>query len=326
VNYCLDDLSFKGFLDISSNPSRDIDELVDLVDQLMDYGEFVTVPDCMDAYSIGKGLIFEDLYSFDFSDIDSKHNIDRDQLLRLVVLRGKLESIPVNEALFVTTYNKLGLCVRPSCLSDTAAIINANTEDNEHFTLLVMMSDSLKSGEYEYHVEHTPRKEIYILHSKDNLPSHTRWFIQKLQMPESDFFSLWTRAFPLLLKSDDLSFQRFNGDYDSLRNDVIKHLGFLNDYFLKLWQECNMDFFSFMRKAKSEHGIDFSNESVKTRKSHRKMKKREAMFSQFSQKPVICEIHTKISPTTNRIHIHPPKVEIDSEKILIGIFVDHLET
>ena len=281
------------------------------------------VTNCIDSISIGNNLLFEDLYSLDFSDVDVQHGINRDQWFQLFALRRRLENITFDVPLYAAIYDTSGTCARDQYLSDSAAIICAKATEAEYFSLLLFGTDSLMSGEYEYRIDNGPRKVIYALRTIADLPLYTRWFIQKLQMSEADFFSLWERAFPLLLKSDGLTFRRFNGTYESLREEVIGHLGFLNDHFLKLWQQCNMDFPLFARKAKSEHGVDFSNESSKTRKSTKKMKQREATFS---QKPVTCEIHTKLSPTINRIHIHPPKADIGGEKILIGIFVDHLNT
>lgn len=310
-------------MDTSSNPSSDICELADLVEEIICFGESVAVPDCVDSYSIGKNLLFQDVYSFDFSHGDTQFGIDRDKWMRLFILRGKLENIAVNAALEVTVCDKSGVCSRTKSLSDTATIVNSKTKNGEPFSILAMGCASLKPGEHEYHIDNESCKEIYVLLSRDDIPANTRWLIQKLQLPEDGFFSLWSRAFPSLLKSDDLSFRRFNGGYNLLRDEVIRHLSFLNDHFINLWQQCNMDFPCFVRRAKSEYSIDFSNESSNTRKSPQKMRQRKAMFA---CKSVNCEIHTKINPTINRIHIHPPKPEIGGEKILIGIFVDHLET
>jgi hypothetical protein len=87
--------------------------------------------------------------------------------------------------------------------------------------------------------------------------------------------------------------------------------------------ECDNDFPCVKEKAKSGYKIDFSNESVGTRSSKSKMKKRAA---RFSMNEVVCELHTKISYNKNRIHFHSPIREISEHRILIGIFVDHLVT
>lgn len=324
MKYFLDDLSIKGFLDNSSNPSSDICELADLVDEIINFGESVAVPDSIDSYLIGKNILFQDIYSFDFSHDDIQLGIDRDKWMRLFILRGKLENITVNTSIEVTIYDNPGALSRTKYSSDTASMAHSETKNDDPFSLLTMGCATLKPGEHKYHIDNeSHHREIYVLKSKDDLPANTRWFIQILQLSEEDFFSLWSRAFPFLLKSDDLSFRRFNGEYSLLRAEVIKHLSFLNDHFISFWKQCNYDFPCFMRRAKSEHGIDFSNESSNTRKSTKKMNQRAAMFS---GKPVTCEIHTKIRPLINRIHFHPPKPEISGEKVLIGIFVDHLET
>ena len=82
-----------------------------------------------------------------------------------------------------------------------------------------------------------------------------------------------------------------------------------------------MNFVCMHRKAKS-FGIDLSIEGDITRKSQSKMAQR---IAQFSNKNVKCELHTKLRWDKNRIHFHPPIETIGGKRVLIGIFVDHLE-
>lgn len=324
--YCLDDTSLSGLLNFSPNLLEKISGFIDLAEQLIDDGESIMVPSSIESISIGNNLLFQDFYTFDFSQFDVQYGINKDLWLRLLVLRSRFENFHIPKALNASIYDKSGACVREKYLSHTAAIIFNKTEEADYFVLLCFGFNDT-AGEYEIHINECSCKAVYALLTKDDLPNYTRWMIQKCQLSEDEFFSFWERAFPRLQKSDDLTFRRFEGTYESLRQEVIKHLSFLNDHFIQLWQQCNMYFPCFKRRAKSEYGIDFSNESHNTRKSAKKMKLREAIFShKQASEPVICEIHTKISPTINRIHLHPPITEISGDKVLIGIFVDHLNT
>ena len=104
---------------------------------------------------------------------------------------------------------------------------------------------------------------------------------------------------------------------------MIRHLSFLNDEFMSIFELHKNNVYELTRIAKSQFGIDFSNESPNTRSSKSKMKQRNA---NFSGNEVTCEMHTKLSSTINRIHFHPPIEKLGKGRVLIGLFVDHLDT
>lgn len=323
-NYCLDDTSFIGLLGNSANFGHDIHALADVAEGIIGDGQPISVPDSIEFVKISDDLFFYDLYSIDFSQSDTCGNLDRDTLERLLALRRKLDTISVTSTVPVSLYEVTGACAREACVSGIAEIIiSQRAAGAVCFALLLAGAGKPLAGEYNLHIDGKLSNKIYVLRITSDVPRYARWLIRDYSQSEDDFFSLWERAFPLLFKSDDLTFHKFDGTYMTLHNDVLKQLVFLNDSYLQLWSECDNDFPCIKRKAKSGYEIDFSNESVSTRSSKRKMKKRTASFS---MNEVVCELHTKISYNKNRIHFHPPIEKIGGEKILIGIFVDHLET
>lgn len=320
--YCLDDSSFIGLLNKSANIVADIQTLADVAEIIISDGQSISVPDSIEHVKISDDLFFYDLYSFDFSQSDTCGNLDRDTLERLLALRRQLNTINVTNPVPVSLVEVTGAFAREACVSGIAEIIiGQKAAGIVCFALLLIGSSKPEAGEYNLHIDGNLSNKIYALRFSSDLPLYARWLIREFAQSEDDFFSLWERAFPSLLKSDDLSFRRFHGVYIGLRDDVINHLSFLNDNFLLLWNECNLDFFTFKAKAKAAYDIDFSNESTNTRNSSKKMNER---IAKFKNENVHCELHTKIQPRVNRIHFHPPIQKIGAEKILVGIFADHL--
>jgi hypothetical protein len=134
---------------------------------------------------------------------------------------------------------------------------------------------------------------------------------------ESRFFDLAVRAFPDLLFADSLTFRRFEGAYADVRDDVVLHLGALNDGWTTVYvQEAgNSD------RISARLGIALSRESARTRAGEALMRLRDV---EFEGRMYRCEWHTKLEPHRNRIHFHPADNSIS--RPLIGLFVNHLDT
>lgn len=322
--YCLDDISFIGLLDKSADIVADIHALVDVADQIISEGQSISVPSSIEFIQIGEDLIFYDLYDVDFSQSDKSGDLDRDTLERFLALRKQLDTIDITVSLPASLCDPSGACVREVHESGTAEIIvQKKIAGGECFALLFAGQNGPEVGEGEYilHIDGNPHNNFYALRIPCDLQFYARWLIRNFSQSEEDFFILWDRAFPLLLKSNDLTFKRFEGNYLGLYKNVLNHLAFLNDDFLKIWLGCHEDFVCFQRKAKSL-GINLSNEGDNTRKSKRKMKQR---IASFSNRDVVCELHTKLNYDKNRIHFHPPIAAIGGANVLVGIFVEHLE-
>ena len=111
---------------------------------------------------------------------------------------------------------------------------------------------------------------------------------------------------------------------NQFKDSIIKHLSYLND-------SAQFDYLNdskkFINKAGSA-GIDLSPESPNTHSDKEAMKARTI---QINGHDVVCEWHTKITPTKGRIHFHfgsnlPSKVSSVTEgKLIVSAFVDHFK-
>jgi hypothetical protein len=140
-------------------------------------------------------------------------------------------------------------------------------------------------------------------------------------IPEGEFYQLTGWAFPDLIFHPDLSFRRFEGSYLGLRQQIILHLGALNDHFLREYRTLSATGrIGDIEVYFQAYGVDgVSRESVKTHRNVKAMREREV---EFKGKPVVCEWHSKLRPNIDRIHF--AFGDEFGEKILIGIFVSHL--
>ncbi len=133
-------------------------------------------------------------------------------------------------------------------------------------------------------------------------------------VPEDRFFDVASQAFPNLRFASGLRFNRFVGGY-SVRDDVVRHLGVLNDDFMGAYRDENGN----SEAVSARIGIDVSIEGS-TRQSEKNMSKRDIVFD---EKTLRCEWHSKLRPEINRIHFFPG---YQGESVVIGLFVDHLRT
>ena len=123
--------------------------------------------------------------------------------------------------------------------------------------------------------------------------------------------------FPRLVFAAGLSFRNFQGAYRTLRPQVVRHLGRINDEFPEVYAEER----GMSNQISSRLGIEVSIEG-NTRGSQSLMRQRDV---EFCGQVYRCEWHSKIERHRNRIHFHV----IDGtpeKKILIGIFHEHLAT
>lgn len=157
----------------------------------------------------------------------------------------------------------------------------------------------------------------FLLYSSSDLPQAYRQYIVEGTENEKDFLYISDEAFPDLIFHPELTFRKMSKAYADIINNVVDHLSFLNDEFVDIGKKENWDLPKMTRQAR----ISFSEESGRTRGKEKLMKHRRVSFGPVE---VECTLHTKISPQIDRIHFHPPDSRIDPEKVLVGIFVDHL--
>lgn len=112
-------------------------------------------------------------------------------------------------------------------------------------------------------------------------------------------------------------FNRFSGEYRSVRRQLMRDLIGLNDYILKIRRDFT-DPHRIAAELRSVAGVNCSPESPLTRANRAAMNARDVVFE---GKSVRCEWHSKLEPHRNRIHF-----AVFSDFVLIGVFAEHLPT
>jgi hypothetical protein len=163
--------------------------------------------------------------------------------------------------------------------------------------------------------------QVFFFASANEMLPFWRGLYELENIPEEEFYQLTGSAFPDLIFHPELSFRRFDGSYLELRQLILLHLGALNDHFLQEYRTLSASGrIGDIEAYFSAYGVGgLSRESVKTHKNAKAMRTREV---EFDGELVMCEWHTKLKPFVDRIHF--AFGDEFEEKILIGIFVDHL--
>lgn len=161
--------------------------------------------------------------------------------------------------------------------------------------------------------------EVCFFAGNEELPVFWQSLFRLENVAEQEFFILARQAFPKLIFHEDLAFRRFQGAYRDLREPVVLQLTILNDHFLTAYAD-HQGNPRTMKMAMAEHGCDgLSPESPKTRSNVTAMRLRDIEHVGQTYR---CEWHMKIRPNVERIHFaFGGDLE---DRILIGIFVDHL--
>ncbi len=145
-----------------------------------------------------------------------------------------------------------------------------------------------------------------------------RWIYATEDVQEDHFFDLATVSFPHVRFADGLTFRRLEGSYSDLRDEVVRHLGRINDSFRAAYVEHN----GRPDEVRAAMNLDISMESPNTRNSERLMRERDATYDGRTYR---CEWHSKIERHRNRLHLHPGD-ELSEGCVVVGIFVKHLPT
>ncbi|WP_345850799.1 hypothetical protein [Shewanella algae] len=109
--------------------------------------------------------------------------------------------------------------------------------------------------------------------------------------------------------------------------NLINHLDFLNREATKLYSADPLPD-NFIAAAASK-GVELSPESPKTRQNHAAMAQRNITIN---DKKILCEWHTKLTPTAGRVHFNlnisePDAIsEVVNGKVIIGIYTKHFDT
>jgi hypothetical protein len=162
---------------------------------------------------------------------------------------------------------------------------------------------------------------VYFFSAVSDLEQFWRDLYERDNIPEERFFDLGAYAFPDLVLASGLTFRKFDGTYSELRNWVVQALSVINDAFPAALAAGSGQP-SVVQAALGHFGLNLSPESPKTRGNPKVMKQRDVTHKGETYR---CEWHAKKDPHRNRIHFSVPDQRLE-HRILIGIFVDHLDT
>ncbi|MDT3395925.1 hypothetical protein RKE29_04580 [Streptomyces sp. B1866] len=163
--------------------------------------------------------------------------------------------------------------------------------------------------------------ELYFLHAASDLTAFWRGLYEREDVPERLFPVLAADAFPSLVLASTLSFRKFDGTYRELRSWVAKVLAVLDDHFADaLARHAGLP--DHVQAELGRFGIDLSPESPNTRAKEKVMRQR---YVEHEGETYRCEWHAKQHPARNRVHFTLPEQRLGG-RILVGIFVNHLDT
>lgn len=171
----------------------------------------------------------------------------------------------------------------------------------------------------------TERALLHFIFSLNSIIIFYRNIIEIENFSEEEYINHGKLAFPNLFFCFGIhkQFRRFRQDYRSIRSVITYHLATINDNFHQICKEKSFEPEKVCKTFGSCWNIDMSLESPNTKNNRKAMKEREVIIN---NELVVCEWHTKLTPTYDRIHFHPGKMNIADGKIIIGIFAEHLST
>ncbi|MGW6390658.1 hypothetical protein ACWFR1_09135 [Streptomyces sp. NPDC055103] len=169
-------------------------------------------------------------------------------------------------------------------------------------------------------VEHVER-DVYFLAGPPGLPEFWRSLFARENVGEHEFFDRAKEAFPGLVFADSLTFRKFDGGYAQLRDWVVHVLTVVNDHFADAMTK-HSGVAADVKAELGHHRLNLSPESPNTRSKPSVMKQRDVVHEKREYR---CEWHAKKEAHRNRVHFSLPDQRLD-DRILIGIFVDHLDT
>lgn len=271
-------------------------------------------------------VLYESVPALDLDEITLKSA--RLALSRCVDWAGRIDPVPDPNVSIDGT---------PS-VAPTAAVVHAGIASAAGAACLCLGLRKDRSGELAVSTG-TQTSTVHFLTEKAKLPAFYRSLFEVENLDADAYMENAAHAFPDIAFVPGLAsqFSRFTGKYRDVRPKVTLHLATLNDHFQRLFKENGYKPHE-TQGALGAHGIDASPESPKTRANSDAMKKRKVKVDTVRVEKrdlivgeiVTCEWHTKIEPTTNRIHFHP-RVQTRSagatkpeERLMVGIFADHL--
>ncbi|MGQ4508242.1 hypothetical protein ACUH91_07455 [Dermabacteraceae bacterium P9123] len=160
---------------------------------------------------------------------------------------------------------------------------------------------------------------VHLIKTRAGLTSLARTLVPALCPSEEDFWEMSGLTFPnTCFVEKRVKFKNFSSPYQEMRGPVLKHLSALNDSFFDAYESESQN----SDRISARLNVKMSRESSRTKASGKKMGRRDVEYGGANY---VCEWHTKIQGHMGRIHFfHKPIRTGAGERLLVGIFVDHL--
>jgi hypothetical protein len=315
IRFCIDEESFRLASAKKDSIADLVNRFIELITKLREDGQRITRWSGLESIEVVPNLKVSDLLYKGDTNL-----LDHDVRILLIHIINRCERWDDSFAQVEVELEIAGVRV-------TARSLNYVFEQvvNGHAMSCVCFSEYIwGAGSHEV-IRGDKGTSIYFLISEDHVIDFYRAIIEIENLDEKEYILHARLAFPNLYFAQDIhrQFRRFRQSYSVVRPQVTRHLSVLNDDFGKLCEVHNHDMRFVLRILKSRTAIDISTESHGTRANRKAMQEREVIID---GETIVCEYHTKLTPTYDRIHFHPGRQGVAGGKIIVGIFAEHLTT
>ena len=313
--FCIDETSFKLASEEEDRITGYIDRFIDLVGRLKDDDQNIVCWSELGFVEVVPGLTVADLmYRKDISPLE------HDVRIRLMIMIDRCRH-------WDDDFESIETCFEIADAQINATSLNYVFEqivNGRAMACVCLPKNDQAVGECEV-TRGDNRIPIYFLTNENQAIGFYRAIIEIENFNGADYIFHTPLAFPNLYFVQDIhrQFRRFRQRYSEVRPQVTRHLSALNDDFRDLCEQNNHNMGVVFRILKSNKGIDVSGESPLTRRNRTAMQEREVFID---DERVVCDYHTKLTNTYDRIHFHPGTQGVAEGKIIIGIFAEHLTT
>jgi hypothetical protein len=163
--------------------------------------------------------------------------------------------------------------------------------------------------------------DVFFLAEPAALTDFWRSLFKLENVAEAEFLDRAREAFPGLVFADSLSFGKFDGAYRDLRDWVVDVLSVVQDHFADALRK-HAGQPDRVQDELKPYRLTLSPESSNTHRNKKAMRQRDVKHDGETYR---CEWHAKKDGHRNRVHFSLPEQRLGG-RILIGIFVDHLDT
>ncbi|TCO65101.1 hypothetical protein [Actinocrispum wychmicini] len=304
-----DSLDWRGRTDITLVDA--VDDLADLLEPLTTGKQVALMDHAYDVECWESVRLFELFYTRDT-------HVPRDSRVRLATLLDKCHLVRPEED-DLPQYVEVGGSIAERSFGFCHALALVST--GRAMSCLIASPEMKIAGWTKVRRERdTEDLDIHLLTAPAQLPEFWRGVMRRDRVPESLFFAMATRAFPGLIFAESLSFGRFKGSHEDVLPWLIDLLAKINDHFASSIARHRGDRNKVIQEF-ATHGVAISPESPLTHKDNQAWGQRLVTHEGESYR---CEWHGKRVWDRDRVHFSLP-IEKYQNRVLIGIFVDHLD-